>query len=70
MSTPGLRRRPRLVVTLLLLATAVLALGQAPGMGSWVAVCAIASLVLVAAALVLAVREMVTRGRPTPSSRR
>ena len=58
------------MVSLILLGTFVLALGRVPGMESWIAVCAIASLMLVSVGLVLAVREMVTRGRPTPSSRR
>lgn len=58
------------MVSLILLSAAVLALGRVPALESWGAVCAIASLVLASVAMVMAVREMVTRGRPTPSSRR
>lgn len=54
------RRKINLVASLMLLGAAVLALGQVPAMESWVAVCAIVSLVVVVTALVLAVRQMVT----------
>lgn len=55
------RRTINPVVLLILLGAAVLALGRVPEMESWIAVCAIVSLVLVVTALVLAVRQMVTR---------